>query len=248
MRDAFRHRQDVLVLQLARMCDLAGLALRRATRALLDNDPTLAHRVVADDPVLDRARDNAQHDAHVLLSARTPVGGDLGLVLSVLRGAEDAERMGDLAHHIAACVLRRHPRPVLPNLLHNRFAQMGNLAVRMAGTAAHLVREPDPVLGTALAHADDEIDALHRSLFPVLSYQGWSHGVPAAVDAVLLSRNYERFADHAVTIAHRGTTAPAGTTGEHTGTTSPAAADRTGPGAVPDTSPTCGTNVVTTQR
>jgi phosphate transport system protein len=31
----------------------------------------------------------------------------------------------------------------------------------------------------------------------------WSHGVEAAVDVTLLSRYYERFADHAVSIARR---------------------------------------------
>ena len=31
----------------------------------------------------------------------------------------------------------------------------------------------------------------------------WSHGVEAAIDATLLSRYYERYADHAVSIARR---------------------------------------------
>jgi phosphate transport system protein len=31
----------------------------------------------------------------------------------------------------------------------------------------------------------------------------WEHGVEAAVDVTLLSRYYERFADHAVSIARR---------------------------------------------
>jgi phosphate transport system protein len=31
----------------------------------------------------------------------------------------------------------------------------------------------------------------------------WKHGVAAAVDVTLLGRYYERFADHAVQVAHR---------------------------------------------
>jgi phosphate transport system protein len=31
----------------------------------------------------------------------------------------------------------------------------------------------------------------------------WSHGTTTAVDVTLLSRYYERFADHAVETAHR---------------------------------------------
>jgi phosphate transport system protein len=44
---------------------------------------------------------------------------------------------------------------------------------------------------------------LHRHLFTVLMDREWKHGVTAAVDVTLLSRFYERFADHAVEIARR---------------------------------------------
>jgi phosphate transport system protein len=45
------------------------------------------------------------------------------------------------------------------------------------------------------------MDDLHRHLFTVLMDRQWKHGVAAAVDVTLLSRFYERFADHAVKIA-----------------------------------------------
>ena len=47
------------------------------------------------------------------------------------------------------------------------------------------------------------MDDLHRHLFTVLMDREWKHGVTAAVDVTLLSRFYERFADHAVEIARR---------------------------------------------
>ena len=40
-------------------------------------------------------------------------------------------------------------------------------------------------------------------MFEVLMDPGWRHGIPAAVDVTLLARYYERFADHAVTVARR---------------------------------------------
>ena len=51
---------------------------------------------------------------------------------------------------------------------------------------------------------DDAMDTLNRQLFAVLLDGGeWTHGVQAAVDAALLGRFYERFADHAVEIGRR---------------------------------------------
>ena len=47
------------------------------------------------------------------------------------------------------------------------------------------------------------MDDLHRHLFTVLMDREWKHGVTAAVDVTLLSRFYERFADHAVEVARR---------------------------------------------
>jgi phosphate transport system protein len=47
------------------------------------------------------------------------------------------------------------------------------------------------------------MDDLHRHLFNVLMDREWKHGVTAAVDVTLLSRFYERFADHAVEVARR---------------------------------------------
>ena len=42
-----------------------------------------------------------------------------------------------------------------------------------------------------------------RQLFTVLLDRAWKHGVPTAVDAALLGRFYERFADHAVEVGRR---------------------------------------------
>ncbi len=47
------------------------------------------------------------------------------------------------------------------------------------------------------------MDVLHRTLFAVLLSPDWEHGVEAAVDVTLCGRYYERFADHAVSVARR---------------------------------------------
>ncbi|GAA2807973.1 phosphate signaling complex protein PhoU [Crossiella cryophila] len=202
MRDSFHHRLDVLVLQLARMCDLTAVAMSRATDSLATGDARLAEGVVADDVIVNQTRTRIEQDAQTLLALQSPVARDLRVIVTVLRSAEHVERMGDLAHHVALAVLRRHPDPVLPAPLRSRFQLMGSIAVRMAGTTGKVVRERDPVLVRTLDAADAEMNELHRSLFQVIGHR-WAFGIPAAVDASLLSRYYERFADHAVAVAAR---------------------------------------------
>ena len=45
------------------------------------------------------------------------------------------------------------------------------------------------------------MDELHRTLFQHLMDDRWKHGIETAVDVTLLGRYYERFADHAVSVA-----------------------------------------------
>jgi phosphate transport system protein len=58
-------------------------------------------------------------------------------------------------------------------------------------------------LAQEIQKSDDKVDAIHRELFRIVLDPSWAHGVEAAVDVTLLSRYYERFADHAVSIARR---------------------------------------------
>ena len=38
---------------------------------------------------------------------------------------------------------------------------------------------------------------------PILLADSWAHGIEAAIDITLAGRYYERFADHAVSVARR---------------------------------------------
>jgi phosphate transport system protein len=71
----------------------------------------------------------------------------------------------------------------------------------LAQDAAISIESRDPLSVERLAEADDEVDALRRRIFQVLFAENWAHGVEPAVDAALVGRYYERFADHAVAIA-----------------------------------------------
>ena len=74
--------------------------------------------------------------------------------------------------------------------------------MRLGRKAAEVVRTRNVLLAVELDADDDAMDELHRGCSSVLLDPGWPHGIPAAVDVTLLARYYERFADHAVTVAH----------------------------------------------
>jgi phosphate transport system protein len=80
---------------------------------------------------------------------------------------------------------------------------MGRIAVNIGYNAKDVVLSGDPDKAAKLADDDDAMDELHRHLFTVVMDHLWPHPVATAVDATLLSRYYERFADHAVEIGRR---------------------------------------------
>ena len=203
MRDLYQEQLISLADALADMCGQAALAMEHATRALLQADLHLAEQVIADDVRIDDLRVAAEEKAFGLLALQAPVATDLRVVIAAIHGAGDIERMGDLALHVAQAARRRHPQSVLPDEIKPYFAEMGKIAIALAGKAADVIRTRDVEKASTLESDDDAMDDLHRHLFSVLMGPNWSHGVGPAVDITLLGRFYERYADHAVTVSRR---------------------------------------------
>jgi phosphate transport system protein len=203
MREAYHVELDRLADNLAKMSGMAATAMERATTALLEADLQLAEQVISADKDIDDARAHSEEQAYALLALQAPVATDLRTVLAAIHAAESVERMGDLALHVARAARRRHPDPVLPPEVAPYFAEMGKVAVRLARQVEHVIRTRDLEEATGLDAADDEVADIHRHLFTVIMDRDWPHGVAAAVDTTLLGRFYERFADHAVSVANR---------------------------------------------
>jgi phosphate transport system protein len=203
MRTAYHEQLDALTEQLGEMCGLAGIAMERATQALLQADLALAEQVISEHDQITSRSARAEEAAFVLLALQAPVAGDLRAIVSSIQIVADVDRMGALALHVAKIARRRHPQHALPEEVNGYFAEMGRVAVELGNAAQEVVVSRDPDLATRLREEDDAMDDLHQHLFTVLMDRDWKYGVMAAVDVTLLSRFYERFADHAVEIGRR---------------------------------------------
>jgi phosphate transport system protein len=185
------------------MCGLAGTAMQQATQSLLEADIVLAEIVASDQDNLAIQAARAESGAFTLLALQAPVATDLRAVVSSLRNVADVDRMGALALHVARTARRRHPAHAIPDDVSDYFVEMGRIAVNIGHNAKDVVLSGDPDKAAKLADDDDAMDELHRHLFTVVLDHRWPHPVTTAVDVTLLSRYYERFADHAVAIGRR---------------------------------------------
>ncbi|MFV2099699.1 phosphate signaling complex protein PhoU [Micromonospora sp. LOL_024] len=198
MRDEFRAELQAVSQLLVDMAEGVRAALRQATRALLTADRRAAESVIEQDAEIDSRYRQVEERVCDLLARQAPVASDLRAMITALHVAADLERMGDLADHVAKTALRRHPSPAVPAELRPVFTDMANIADRMAEKIASVLARPDADLAAELDSDDDAMDELHKGLFGVLLGADWPYGVETAIDATLLGRFYERFADHAV--------------------------------------------------
>ena len=203
MRTAYHERLDAMVAQLGTMTRLVASAMSRANNALLDADLELAEKVIASDDHIDSLREQLDNEVVSVLALESPVAGELRLVVAMLRISATLERMGDLAVHIAKVARLRYPESAIPAELRGTLLEMGQIAELVIQKAGSALVARDGSLFDEIEREDDRMDNLHRKLFTLLLDDGWAHGVEAAIDVTLISRYYERFADHAVSVARR---------------------------------------------
>jgi phosphate transport system protein len=203
MRETFHGELDQIRRSLVEMTGAVGVAMQDATAALLDADLTVAERVISADADVDRLRDELEQRGFDLLARQQPVAVDLRTIITSLKAVADLERMGDLALHVAKVARMRYPSCAVPDEVRGTIKEMGDVAQSIVGKTRQVLEGQDLELAEQLEREDDAMDILHRRLFSQLLSDEWSHGIEPAIDITLIGRYYERYADHAVSVARQ---------------------------------------------
>jgi phosphate transport system protein len=203
VRDSYHEELEDINSCLVEMANSVGSQMSTATTALLDADVALADLVIAGDEQIDATRESIEQRTFTLLARQQPVAGDLRTITTAMRIVSDLERMGDLAAHIAKVARMRFPDHAVPQEVRPAFLEAGNVAELLITKTATVIAKRDVEAARELETDDDEMDRIHRGLFRKLLSDDWPHGIESAIDITLLGRYYERFADHAVSVARR---------------------------------------------
>ncbi|MBR7833566.1 phosphate signaling complex protein PhoU [Actinospica durhamensis] len=203
MRDVYHEELDSIGATLIEMSGLVASALNQATTAIMNADLQLAEKVIAADDQVDALQKALDARALDLLARQQPVAGDLRTIITSLRMSADLERMGDLARHVAKVARLRYPEIAIPEELRQTVAEMGRIGEELAHKTGEIIDGRDVEAARLLEAEDDAMDRLHRALFSALLHEGTPYPVETAIDVTLVGRYYERFADHAVSVARR---------------------------------------------
>ena len=203
VRDQYHEELEGITDSLVDLTRMAGRAINKATSALLDADLQAAEAVISGDVAIDELYADIEGRALALLARQQPVASDLRILITSLRMVADVERMGDMAQHVAKVARRRYPASAIPPELQATVLEMGQVAERICAKCSSVIAGRDLTVAAELERDDDVMDELHRRLFNVLLDPHWKGGIEGAIDVTLCGRYYERFCDHAVSVARR---------------------------------------------
>ncbi len=203
MREVFQQELREVQGRLVEIASLVADSMGRATTAFNDSDIALAEQVIAGDEIVDSAAKTLDELAIDILARQQPVARDLRIVVSALRISASLERMGDMTGHIAQLARYRFPDKVVPKSLRPTFRELGRVDTQIARKLVDLLETQDMSIAEEIRDLDDEVDALHLSVFDKVLGETWKGAAVDTVDATLASRYHERFADHAVSIAKK---------------------------------------------
>lgn len=203
MRTAYREHLDAFAHDLIIMCDMVREIMDKASDSLLRGSLESAETALSLNEGMEEVRVRCDERAVELLALEGPVARDLRQVISSIYIVEDFNRMAALAMHIARSARRRHPERSIPAALEGYFEEYARLTRDMAERTRNLLIDPDPDVAMVLAQEDDAVDDLNDHLLTMLTQREWKHTTREAVDTAMLSRFYERYADHCVNVAAR---------------------------------------------
>ncbi len=189
-------RSDVV-----RLAAKVGEQIGRATRSILDGDLDLVAAVYDEHYRLKDEIFDLEQRCYQVIALQQPLAVDLRTLLAVMRIIHEIQLSDNLMKNVARATRRLYPRE-LPPKVRGIVERMGTQASMLHNVAIDAFADGDAAAAAALPDMDDVMDDLQKDLFRAI----FSEGAPdepslqKAVQISFVGRDYERAADHAVTI------------------------------------------------
>ena len=190
-------KADVIKLA-ARVVEQIG----RATHSILDGDLDVVETVYSEQLVISDLHHDIEQRAYRIFALQQPIAIDLRVLLAVLRILHELELTANLMRNVARATRRLYPRELTPRI-RGILERMGNQASVQMRIAIDAFADNDASAASALPDMDDVMDELQKDLFRAIFTEGApdESSLQQAVQTTFVGRDYERAADHAVTIA-----------------------------------------------
>ncbi|HOB16167.1 MAG TPA: phosphate signaling complex protein PhoU [Defluviitoga sp.] len=176
--------------------------LEDSISSLKNKDLVLAQKIIASDEEIDELNRQIEESVYQILARFRPMGKDLRYAITMIKLANDLERIGDLSCNIAEKTQQYENYDINEILETKELKQMLNVAVDMIKGAYKAFEERDVDSAIEIWKRDDIVDALEievrKRAINRLSDPDFSQEL--VVPYILLARDIERIADHATNL------------------------------------------------
>lgn len=188
-------------LRILAMAGLVEQGLEHASRALNERDPSLLDVVDQLESKVNQDHKDIDNICLGVLARLAPVAIDLRMVLAIVKINTDLERMGDQAVNVSKNI--RHYLAQEPLDEVREFTKMAAMVRAMVRDALDAFVNDDVALAQKVLESDDAIDDFKRRFVEKMKEKMTQdlNTIEAALNLILMARNFERIADHATNIA-----------------------------------------------
>ncbi|MGZ3613825.1 MAG: phosphate signaling complex protein PhoU [Syntrophales bacterium] len=202
-RTAFhKHLQEVEG-DILTMGGMVVKAIDRSIEALKDRNSTLAHRIIADDSLINKQRFSIEDKCIGLIATQQPMASDLRIIVAVLNIVTELERIGDYGEGIAKIVIMIGDEPPLKPLID--IPRMGEIILDMINKSLESFVKRDVDLAMKVVSLDSVVDDLYDQVFrELLTFMMVDPKTTnRATRLIWVAHNLERAADRATNICER---------------------------------------------
>jgi phosphate transport system protein len=199
---SYEDELSLLAQLISEMGGMVEYAITNATDALLRFDQDGARAVRAFDKKIDEMHRRIDEMAVSMIARRQPMASDLRMIITSIHVANDLERTGDMAKQLAKRTLQIDGLGLAPKF-YNGVKHMTDLVARQIKAALDAYSSRNSAAAVEVCNRDDEVDAIHTSLFrELLTYMMEDpRNITQCTHLLFCAKSLERIGDHATNIA-----------------------------------------------
>lgn len=198
----FNDDLEELKTQLLEMGGLVEQQVIDALKAVETADSSLAERVLANEPEVDRREVELDENCTMVLARRQPAASDLRMVLAVAKVTRDLERMGDEAQKIAKMAIALNEDGSSPRG-YSEVRHIGTGVQKMVNATLDAFARFDVETALQVAQDDKNIDREYKSAMrELVTYMMEDpRSIGRVMNIMWALRALERIGDHSRNIA-----------------------------------------------
>lgn len=171
-------------------------AMHLSREALINNDNSLALRIVENDVLINYAEEVINDEAIEILTLMQPVAKDLRLLIGGIKIANDLERIGDYAKNIARFVINTKS---IKQEVQEEISKLMDLFLINFDETLIVLEKRNLEEAYRVAELDEALDLNFKTYVSFLN-ENLESGLDYPFDLINIARNIERAGDHSKNI------------------------------------------------